>query len=206
MGNEKFFKLIEMIKDKKFLYISGNGGAGKTTYAKRIKVYLESVGKKVNMISTDDFITNTQVRNNSVGSWLLYGQVFQGRYTSCCKESYFWSAIDCLLHSLQNGLDCFYQPKRSEMVLLCADADLTIVEGIGTAFMEKIDNSVGFWFECKKETEIERRMKRGNLTRKQVEDRLDVRDSQFEVNVLPNKNSFDFEIKTDGNDLKILKI
>ena len=100
----------------------------------------------------------------------------------------------------------FYQPKRSEKVLLKADADLTIIEGIGTAFMQKEDNSVGFWFECEKETEIERRMKRGNLTRQEVVNRLDIRDFQFEINVLPNKKNFDFEIKTDGIDLKITKI
>lgn len=200
------FKLIDLIDEKKLLYICGNGGAGKTTYAKKIKTQLENAGKSVNMISTDDFITNTKVRNNSVGFWTKSGGQFSGRYTSCCEESYFWSAIDCILFSLKNGLDVFYQPKRSEKVLLKADADLTIIEGIGTAFMQMDDNAVGFWFECEKETEIERRMKRGNLTRQEVVDRLDARDFQFEANVLPNKKNFDFEIKTDGIDLKITKI
>ena len=79
--------LIDLIGNKKFLYISGNGGAGKTTYAKEIKNLLEKNGKRVNLISTDDFIINTKVRNNSVGNWTLQGKEFLGRYTSCCEES-----------------------------------------------------------------------------------------------------------------------
>lgn len=67
------FKLIDLIDEKKLLYICGNGGAGKTTYAKKIKTQLENAGKSVNMISTDDFITNTKVRNNSVGFWTKSG-------------------------------------------------------------------------------------------------------------------------------------
>ena len=66
--------------------------------------------------------------------------------------------------------------------------------------------SVSFWFECGKETEIKKRMKHGNLTRKEVEDRFDVRESQFKALVLPFKENFDYQINTENDKIEITKI
>ncbi len=189
-------KILNLISQKKFLYIGGNGGSGKTTFAQKLKNDLESKGKVVNVISVDDFMTNTAVRNSAVCKWEIDGKEFEGRCTSCCKEAYFWSAVDAIFHSLKNGLDVFYKPKREDMRKLFANADLTIVEGIASAFLDFEENSTSLWLECDKDTEIERRIKRGGGTHAQVEERNKVRDSQFVANVLPLKEKFDFVIDT----------
>lgn len=108
------FKLIDLIDEKKLLYICGNGGAGKTTYAKKIKTQLENAGKSVNMISTDDFITNTKVRNNSVGFWTKSGGSFLEDIHLVAKSHIFGAQLTAFCFHLKMAWMCFINPKEAK--------------------------------------------------------------------------------------------
>ena len=50
------------------IYICGNGGSGKTTLSKRIRDEALKYGN-VNVISTDDFMADTNLRKNAIVKW-----------------------------------------------------------------------------------------------------------------------------------------
>ena len=190
-------KIIKRVENYRFLVISGNGGSGKTTIAKSIKEILENGNKKINIISMDDFIVDTTLRNNSETKWSYNNQEFKGRYTSCCKESYFLRGILPILHSLRNKQDIYYLPKRSDVVKLFGNADLTIIEGIGSVFLPNSNDTLKVWLECDKNTEITRRINRDKkFTKKQIEEQYIERTSQFKANIEPFKDNFDIIIDT----------
>jgi len=197
MGKFIIEEILREIKDYRFLILSGNGGSGKTTIAKRIKEELEKNNKVVNMISMDDFIVDTTLRNNSETTWLYNNQEFKGRYTSCCKESYFLRGILPIIQSIRNKQDIYYLPKRSGIVKLIGNADLTIIEGIGSVFLPNENDILKVWIECDKNTEIERRIDRDKkFTKQQIEEQYIERTSQFRANIEPYKKDFDIIIDT----------
>lgn len=190
-------QILSKINSYRFLIISGNGGSGKTTIAKSIKEELEKDNKVVNMISMDDFLVDTTLRNNSETTWIYDNQEFQGRYTSCCKESYFLRGILPIIYTIRNKQDIYYLPKRSDNVKLIGNADLTIIEGIGSVFLPNNNDTLKVWIECDKNTEIERRIDRDKkFTKQQIEDQYKERTSQFKANIEPYKKDFDIIIDT----------
>lgn len=145
----------------------------------------------------DDFIVDTTLRNNSKTSWSLNNKQYSGQYTSCCKESYFLREVFSVLHSLKNGLDVYILPKRSDYVLLYADADLTVVEGIGGVFLPNDESTLKVWMFCDKETEIKRRVGRDKaLSEAQIRKRYEERNGQFLANIEPYKKDFDLVFDT----------
>ena len=72
----------------KKVYICGNGGSGKTTLSYNIEKEASKYGN-VNIISTDYFIVNTELRKNAINKWISNNQEYSYRYTSSNKESYF---------------------------------------------------------------------------------------------------------------------
>lgn len=190
-------QILSEIKGYKFLFLSGNGGSGKTTVANEIKKALENNNKKVNVISMDDFIVDTTLRNNSEVTWTLNNKKYKGRYTSCSKESYFLRGILPIIHSIRNNQDAYFLPKRSDIVKLAGSADLTIVEGIGTVFLPNEKDTIKIWIECNKQTEIERRIKRDTkFTKEEIKKQYEERTSQFIANIEPYKKDFDIVIDT----------
>ncbi|MBR4618957.1 MAG: AAA family ATPase [Bacilli bacterium] len=210
--NELVQYIIDYCKNNKLnkVYICGNGGSGKTSLSK----YIEEEAKKygnVNAISTDDFIVDTSLRKNASITWKENDKDYSYRYTSSNKESYFIKNIDEILYNIDNGLDCYYFSKKykeeNNMRKLYSNYFLTIIEGVGTAFLERDSKSLSIFLKCSTENEIKRREDRlENQNRSSIELYDEKRDSQFRTNVLIHENEFDMIIENDDNfEYKIVK-
>lgn len=180
---------------KKFIYISGNGGSGKTELSKII--YKEAIKYgHVNVLDIDDFVVDTKLRNAAKAIWNdpKKGQQ-KGRYTTSFVESYFLQNIKAIIFNIEKGNNYYHWPKKAvntkECRLLFGDAVLTIIEGVGTVFLEKDEkNSVGIFLQCNKKIEISRRIKRGGFNNKKDVEKIYKnfieRSSQYKTNVEPH--------------------
>lgn len=206
MDLEEFTKyIVNYCNDKKInkIYICGNGGSGKTTLSYSIEKEASKYGN-VNIISTDDFVVNTELRNNSVNKWINNNQEYSYRYTSSNKESYFIKNIEELLYNIDHGIDCYYFPKHYEennIRQLHSNYFLTIVEGVGTAFLKR-DNALSIFLKCSEFTERERRKIRTEALARNYDE---LRTEQFNNNVLVHENEFDIIVNTDNGEFEIVK-
>lgn len=203
----------------KFIYISGNGGSGKTTLSKMIKNEIEKYGV-CNTIEMDDFVVDTTLRNNAVVTWIdpKTGDEHSGKYTTSFEASYFMQNIKAIICNLRRGNNYWHWPKKGKtcddsVVEFKANAKLTIVEGISSVFLNKDNDVLSIFLTCSKEVEIERRILRARSENEKNRDLVEksyiVRNSQFEANILPHKNKadismisledFSFKIEKDVN-------
>jgi uridine kinase len=195
-------KVIDFCLGKyKFIFISGNGGSGKTTFAKKLVEEVNLRGLKANYIDTDEFMIDTEIRKNSKIEWIDnknnkrisdHGSVF--------KEAYHLDSLETIIHSLLNNKDSSYKSKNSkDLIELKSDATINIIEGIASAFIEKNDMIYSILITCDINIEIDRRINRArnnenNLTREAVQGKCAERREQFEITVLSEKNKFDLEL------------
>lgn len=197
-------RIIYICKENNFnkIYICGNGCSGKTTLSKKIQEEAIHYGN-VNLISTDDFLVNTILRKNGISKWTENEVEYIGRYTSSNYESYFWKNIYELIYNIDHGVDCFYFPKRykekNNIRQLKSEYFLTIIEGVGTVFLDKDkDKSLTIFLKCNTENEIQRRKSRTEqLNRNPIELYSEERSSQYRVNILSHENEFDLIIEND---------
>lgn len=186
------------------VYICGNGGSGKTTLSKKLYDEALKYGNS-NIISTDDFMADTTLRKNSTTNWEEHGVKYTGRYTSSNFESYFLKNVYEIIYNIDHGIDCFYFPKRykekNNIRQLKSNYFLTIIEGVGTVFLEKDkEKSLTILLKCNKDNEIKRRIKRTReLNRDATELYDEKRSSQYRVNVLKHEKDFDLIITNDEN-------
>ena len=198
-------QIIEYCKknNKRKVYICGNGGAGKTTLSKKLYEIGSKYGKS-NIISLDDFMANTEMRKNSVNSWQENGVEHTYRYTSSNEETYFIKHVYEILYNLDNGNNFYYFPRRYEtknnIRLLYANYFITVIEGIGTAFMDRDEaDSISIFITCNKDVEEKRRMERleTHKEREAIELYDENRSSQFRVLVQPKACEFDIIAESD---------
>jgi len=186
------------------VYICGNGGSGKTTLSKRLCLEAAKHGY-TNLISLDDFMADTTLRKNSTIKWCEDGVEYTGRYTSSNIETYFLKNVYEIIYNIDHGIDCFYFPKRykekNNIRQLKANYFLTVIEGVGTIFLEKDDKTcLTILLKCNKENEIRRRKERTKeLNRDNAELYDEKRSSQFRVNVLSREKEFDLVLENDEN-------
>ena len=184
------------------VYICVNGCSGKTTLSKKIQEEALNYGN-VNLISTDDFLVNTTLRKNGISKWIENEVEYTGRYTSSNYESYFWKNVYEIIYNIDHGIDCFYFPKRykekNNIRQLKSNYFLTIIEGVGTVFLEKdTHKSLTIFLKCNQENEAQRRKNRTEqLNRDPIELYSEERSSQYRVNVLSHENEFDLIIEND---------
>lgn len=184
------------------VYICGNGGSGKTTLSKKLRDISINYGK-VNLISTDDFMANEILKRNSTVKWKENGVEYEGRYTSSNIESYFLKNIYEIIYNIDHGVDCFYFPRRykekNNIRRLYSCYFLTIIEGIGTAFLDKDrEKSLTILLKCDKENEINRRNNRTKELKRDSNELYDEkRHSQYRVNILIHEKQFDIIIAND---------
>lgn len=181
----------------RYLYISGNGASGKTELSKVIYNYAVKYGA-VNVIDMDDFVVDTKLRSNAKVEWVdsVSGEIRSGKYTTVFAASYFLQNIKAIICNLERGNNYWYWPKKATSMNECkkelqANAILTIIEGIGSVYLDREPtNSLSIFIRCSKEIEIDRRVGRARFSNEQnredVEKQFDERNSQFMSLILPH--------------------
>jgi len=87
--------------DKKFLFISGNGGSGKTELSKIIAKEMSKYGS-INLLETDDFVVDTKLRNSGTVIWEdNHKKQQKGRYTTSIEASYFLQNIKAIIYNIK---------------------------------------------------------------------------------------------------------
>lgn len=189
-------------KNKKFLFISGNGASGKTELSKLINNKALKLGN-TNIINMDEFVVSTKLRKNSKSSWQDNEKTRTGRYSTAFEESYFMQNVKAIIYNLQNGNNYYHWPKKAqnsqECILLKADAIFTIVEGIGSVFLDK-ENSISIFLKCDNELEIERRTSRASFSNEQSKEdvihQFEERNSQYRANIEPYAEKHDIILES----------
>ncbi len=191
--------------NKKFIFISGNGGSGKTKLSKIISEEIAKYGR-VNLLDMDDFVVDTKLRNSATITWKdILKKKHTGRYTTSFEASYFLQNLKAIMYNIENGNNYYHWPKKAkkakESRLLYGDAILTIIEGTGTVFLRKNKrNSVSIFMQCKKDLEIDRRIKRARFSNernaKEVRNKFDERNSQYEANIKPHMPEYDIILES----------
>ena len=191
------------IKNYRFIFISGNGGAGKTTFSKTLVSEIKSRGFLVNCIDMDEFVLDTKMRKSGKKTWTdVNNNTRESEYTTSFRESYYLAAPEVIIYSVNMGCNCFFKPKKSnDFVEVKTEAPITIIEGVGSAFLEKNKNAFGIFIMCNREIEVDRRISRArdgeqNLSREEVENKCNERNEQFEAFILPERNKFELELSS----------
>lgn len=213
-------KVVDFCLGKyKFIFISGNGGSGKTTLSKKLVEEINSRGLSANRVDTDDFMIDTEIRKSAQKEWIDKNNNKRiSDHGSVFKEAYHLSSLEAVVHSLMNNENPSYKPKKSEEIIeLRSDLPLTIIEGIASAFIEKNDVVYSILLICDLETEVNRRIGRArngedNLPREEVEKKVAERREQFEITVLSGRDNFDLGLysldnhsfKVDRDNLNVL--
>ncbi|MDR2913328.1 MAG: hypothetical protein LBV74_00585 [Tannerella sp.] len=190
-------------KDYRFIFLSGNGGAGKTTLSEELVTEVKALGLNVNCIDMDEFVLDTKMRKSGKKVWTdINGKTRESEYTTSFKESYYLSAPEVIVYSLTQGKNCYFKPKkRNEFVEVNAQVAITIIEGVGSAFLEKLPQTFGIFLMCNRDVEVSRRISRArdgeqNLSREEVKRKCDERNEQFEAFILPEREKFDLELSS----------
>jgi len=207
---------------KRFVFLSGNGGSGKTELSKLIAKEAGQYGH-TNVLDLDDFVVNTKLRNSATVTWNDVEKGEQtGRYTTSFEASYFLQNVKAILYNIKCGNDYYHWPKKAvssdECLLLYGDAILTIVDGVGTVYLDKdVDNSVSIFMQCSNEIEIARRANRARFSNEQSEDEVRrqfaERNSQYKALIEPHMIEFglvlesleDFSLRSIRDDYGLLK-
>ena len=197
-------KVIDFCLEKyKFIFISGNGGSGKTTLSKELVLEIKSRGLEVNCIDMDEFIVDTKMRKSGKKDWIdTNNNTRKSAYTSSFKESYYLNGIKSIIYSLNQKQNCYFKLKKSnEFVEVKAQAPLTIIEGVGTAFLEKNINAFNIFLMCNFEIEVNRRISRARngehiLFHEEIEKECNERNEQFKAIILPESKKFDLELSS----------
>lgn len=206
---------------KKFVFLSGNGGAGKTELCKHIVRKALKHGN-ANAIDMDDFVVGTTLRNNATATWTdpVTGPQ-TGRYTTAFSESYFLQNVNAILYNIERGNDYYHWPKKAvsgdECSLLRGDAVITVVDGCGTVYLRKrLGDSLSLFMECSEEIEIARRTARKRFSNEQqasdVQKNIAVRNSQYRALIQPHIAEYsivlesleDFSVTVVRDDISIL--
>lgn len=200
MAEEIFKYCIE--NGKKFIFISGNGASGKSELSNLICQVAGGSGY-VNTIDMDDFVVDTKLRKSALIEWSdsKTGEKKSGSYSTVFAASYFLQNIKAIICNLRRGNNYWYWPKRAKseaesVVELKSDAVITIIEGIGSVYLDKNpEDSISIFMRCSKENEIERRIIRAKYSneknREEVERQYEERNCQFESIILPYMDQHD---------------
>ncbi|MCH5142266.1 MAG: hypothetical protein J1G07_00925 [Clostridiales bacterium] len=196
-----------LAKKKRFIFISGNGGSGKSELAKRIVAYASQFGHS-NAIDMDEFVVDTALRKSASLEWEFDGEKLTGRCTTSFKSAYFIQNIHAIIANVALNNNYYHWPKKAKSIdeckLIYGDAVITVVEGIGSVFLNKsLVDSISIFIECDEDIEIARRLQRKRFSNEQtIEDikKSSVeRNSQYKALILPHRDEHDL-ILTSNED------
>jgi len=211
---------FSLSRSRRFIFISGNGGAGKTELSTMLSQRAQQHGH-TNIIDMDDFVVDTALRSSATVTWNDPEKGPQsGRYTTAFPAAYFLPSVKAILYNIEKGSNYYHWPKKAsngaDCRLLHGDAIVTIIDGSGTVFLNRNPtNSLSIFMQCNKELEIARRIARKRFSNEQdageVRKQFAERTSQYKVMIHPHITEYalvlesmaDYSINVSRDDVGI---
>ncbi len=206
-------KVIHLCKNDKykFIYISWKGWSGKSSFSKLIIELWKEQWISINHIDTDDFLINSELRKSAKKERIDNNSKKRiSNYTSAFEESYNLAQLDSIIYSLEQQTNCFYKSKHDKKYIkLNHTYPLTIIEWIGTAFLETYRNTLSIWISCNEEVEIQRRIKRARNGEKEIsyeelQQKTKERNEQLEVTTISHLSKFDIILDSSNDDILVV--
>ncbi len=198
---EKLVDWIGSKEDRLVIGVSGHGGAGKTTFSGQL---LERLGNEnVNYLNTDPYIVSSDIRKNALIDYTYEGVNHRYKMTACHPEAHHLGALERDVRMVREGLD-FYtiDVHYLERELITSGKQVTIIEGMSTAFIDPELFDLKIYFYTDGDTEFARRSSRDIAERGMELDYLkashDERRIQYELFMHPYSSNFNIVIKSEG--------
>lgn len=189
---------ISMVDKPVLIGISGHGAAGKTTFTTELLNLLGD--NKVNYLNTDPYIVSSTIRKHATIDYSYQNKNHRYKMTACHPAAHHLPSLERDIRMIKKGMEVStintpYQ--KSE--LLSDKNNVTIVEGMSTAFIDPASFDVKIYFYTDGETELKRRSGRDvtergidiNYLRQSHEERR----IQYELFMHPYSQNFDIIIK-----------
>lgn len=194
---------METKKGKCILGVSGHGAAGKTSFTNKL---LERLGsEEINYMNTDPYIVSSNIRRNSALNYTYENVDHRYKMTACHPAAHHLGSLERDIRMVRNGLD-FYtiDAHYAKSKLVSSQKQITIVEGMSTAFINPQLFDLTIYFYTDSETELKRRSSRDVIERgadlAYLKQSHDERRIQYELFMHSYSENFDIVIKSIGNE------
>ncbi|MCT4787619.1 uridine kinase [Exiguobacterium aestuarii] len=186
--------------------ISGHGAAGKSTLAERLR---ERLGD-VNLFHTDPYITDSQLRKQTLLTYEHDGIPHHYKMTACHPSAHHLLSLERDVRMIREGIG-FYtiDVPYLERTWIDPEKPITIVEGMSVAFLDLTSFDQSIYLYTDGETEFRRRANRDIQERGMELDYLrashDERRLQYELFMHPYRHHFQTIVNTSGDIIQIEK-
>ncbi|WP_214814828.1 MULTISPECIES: phosphoribulokinase [unclassified Exiguobacterium] len=186
--------------------ISGHGAAGKSTLAERLR---ERLGD-VNLLHTDPYITDSQLRKQTLLTYEHDGIPHHYKMTACHPSAHHLLSLERDVRMIREGIG-FYtiDVPYLERTWIDPEKPITIVEGMSVAFLDLTSFDQSIYLYTDGETEFRRRANRDIQERGMELDYLrashDERRLQYELFMHPYRHHFQTIVNTSGDIIQIEK-
>ncbi|WP_236253654.1 uridine kinase [Mammaliicoccus sciuri] len=214
-GNENMNAVIEEIvgfikrsNHQIMIRIGGHVGSGKSTFCQELIKCLDP--KDYNMISTDTYIVNSNLRKHTKAKYMYNGVEHEAKVTACMPEAHNVDILERDIRALHNGIDIMtIETPWQQSERLDATKKVTILEGMTTTFIDSKWVDLSIYIYTDNETELKRRFDRDVHVRgidiEFLKASQDERRIQFELFMHPLLENFDIVIDHSNDLFKILK-
>ncbi|WP_404407025.1 uridine kinase [Jeotgalibacillus malaysiensis] len=205
---EEILKLVKRKNERILIGISGHGAAGKTTFTQKLG---ERIGRdQVNILNTDPYITDSEVRKNTMITYEWVGHAHTFKMTACHPAAHHMLSLERDIRMLKKGMDLYtLDTKWLPSELLSSEKKVTIAEGMSVAFLEQSLFDLSIYFYTDGDTEFLRRSGRDISERgmelEYLKQSHHERRVQYEVFMHGYREEFDVVVNTSGDGFVIEK-
>ncbi|QQQ11661.1 AAA family ATPase [Mammaliicoccus sciuri] len=205
---EEIVGFIKRSNHQIMIRIGGHVGSGKSTFCQELIKCLDP--KDYNMISTDTYIVNSNLRKHTKAKYMYNGVEHEAKVTACMPEAHNVDILERDIRALHNGIDIMtIETPWQQSERLDATKKVTILEGMTTTFIDSKWVDLSIYIYTDNETELKRRFDRDVHVRgidiEFLKASQDERRIQFELFMHPLLENFDIVIDHSNDLFKILK-
>lgn len=202
-------KKISMSHKQIIIGISGHGAAGKTTFAEKLVNLV--VPDKVNYINTDPYIVSSDIRKATIIEYTYKTEKHRFKMTACHPAAHHLPSLERDVQMIRAGLDFnTIDVPYLKKELISSKNKVTIVEGMGVAFLDPALFDLTIYFYTDGETELLRRSIRDITERgtdlNYLRQSHNERRIQYELFMHPYREHFDIVVNTSNRAMCIEKM
>ncbi|WP_214704164.1 MULTISPECIES: phosphoribulokinase [unclassified Exiguobacterium] len=200
--------IVQSVKSNQrtLIAISGHGAAGKSTLAEKLRKRLGDI----NLLHTDPYITDSQLRKQTILTYQHDGMTHQYKMTACHPAAHHLLSLEQDVRMIREGIG-FYtiDVPYLERTWIDPEKPITIIEGMSVAFLDLSSFDQSIYLYTDGETEFKRRSHRDIQERGMELDYLHAshveRRLQYELFMHPYRHHFQTIVNTSKDEIQIEK-